>query len=143
MWKEKNSPLFESVAPHRERNQYLKTMREQLNLFHGGLTSGDKHTVLEARREIQKARRRLERRSRWERALRWLTYVSVPVGIGEGLIWNISVAGPSFSVMGAAGTAASRHVEKGTDGRSSAGSALHVMLLLENPICTSFIFNEL
>src|SRR5262245_2250254 len=65
------------------KDPHLKAVREQLKLFHSGLLVGDRNAVLEARREIQMARRRPERRSGWDRALRWLTYVSVPMGTAE------------------------------------------------------------
>ena len=93
-------------------DSHLKALREQLKLFHYGLTAGDRNALIEARREIQKARRRLARRAGWDRALRYLTYLSVPVGIAESLIWSVPIAGTSLSVIGAASTATSRQVEK-------------------------------
>jgi hypothetical protein len=94
------------------KDPHLKAVREQLKLFHSSLSAGDRNAVAEARREIQKTRQKLERRSRWDRALRWLTYLSVPVGVAESLIWSVPIAGTSLSVIGAAGTAASRSIEK-------------------------------
>jgi hypothetical protein len=93
------------------KDPHLKAVREQLKLFHSGLTTGDRNAVLEARQEIQKARRRLERRSGRDQGLRWLTYLSVPVGIAE-LFVGSALIGISLSVIGAAGTAASRRIEK-------------------------------
>lgn len=91
---------------------HLKAVREQLKLFHSGLTLGDRNAVREARHEIQKARQRLERRSGWDRALRYLAYLSVPVGIAESLIWSVPLAGTALSVIGAAGAATTRRIEK-------------------------------
>lgn len=107
-------PCIESIqhALLLRKDPHLKAVREQLKLFHSGLLVGDRNAVLEARREIQKALRRLERRSGWDRALRWLTYVSVPVGIAESFVWSLPVAGTSLSVIGVAGTAAWRCIEK-------------------------------
>jgi hypothetical protein len=93
------------------KDPYLQAVREQLKLFHSGLTAGDRNAVVEARREIQKARRRVAHRSGWDRALRYLAYLSVPVGIAESLMWNIPI-GTSLSIIGAAGAAASRRIEK-------------------------------
>jgi hypothetical protein len=93
------------------RDPHLKAVREQLKVFHTGLTSGDRNAVREARHEIQQARQRLGRRSGWDRALRCLAYVSVPVGIAESLIWSMPIAGTALSVIGAAGAATARRIE--------------------------------
>jgi hypothetical protein len=93
------------------KDSYLKAVREQLKLFHSGLIAGDRNAIVEARREIQKARRRLARRSGWDRTLRYLAYLSVPVGVAESLMWSIPI-GTSLSIIGAAGAAASRRMEK-------------------------------
>jgi hypothetical protein len=93
------------------RDPYLKAIREQLKVFHSGLTSGDRNAVVEARREIQLARQNLERRAGWDRALRYLAYLSLPVGIAESLFWNVPIAGTALSVIGAAGAATARRIE--------------------------------
>jgi len=93
------------------RDPHLKAVREQLKVFHSGLISGDRSAVREARHEIQQARQRLERRSGWDRALRCLAYISVPVGIAESLIWSVPIAGTALSVIGAAGAATVRRLE--------------------------------
>ena len=93
------------------RDPHLKAVREQLKLFHSGLMLGDRSAVLEARHEIQQARQVLEHRSGWDRALRWLAYFSVPVGIAESLIWSLPIAGTALAVIGAAGAATARRIE--------------------------------
>jgi hypothetical protein len=94
------------------KNPHLKAMREQLALLHSGLTVGDRQAILEARRAIRKARQRLQHRVAWERALRWVAYLSVPVGVAELLSGAPPLVGTSIAVIGAAGTAGSRKVEK-------------------------------
>jgi len=93
------------------RDPHLKAVREQLKVFHSGLISGDRNAVREARHEIQQARQNLERRAGWDRALRCLAYVSVPVGIAESLIWSVPIAGTALSVIGAVGAATVRRIE--------------------------------
>ena len=111
---DRSMPRIEGIkhALSLRSDPYLRAVREQLKLFHNGLATGDRNAVLEARREIQKARRRLVRREGLNKALRCLSYLSVPVGIVESLIWSVPIAGTSLSVIGAAGTAASQQVEK-------------------------------
>jgi hypothetical protein len=94
------------------KNPYLKAMREQLRVFHSGLTVGDPIAILEAKREIQKARRALKRRSGWDKALTWLTYMCVPVGVAEILRGDPPIVGTAVSIIHAAGTAAARRVKK-------------------------------
>jgi hypothetical protein len=90
----------------------LKAVREQLRVFHGGLRVGDPIAILEATREIQRARRALKLRAGWDKALAWLTYMSVPVGVAEVLAGSPPIVGTAVSIVGAAGTAAARRVEK-------------------------------
>jgi hypothetical protein len=90
----------------------LQALRRQLAFFHEGLMSGNRAAVSEARREIQGARRSLGRRAVWDKALRWVTYLSVPVGVAEILSGTPPLVGTSIAVVGAAGTVGSRKVEK-------------------------------
>jgi hypothetical protein len=94
------------------RDPRLQNVRAQLALLHGGLTTGDRDAIAEARREIRKARQRLQRRAGWDRALRWVAYLSVPVGVAEVLSGTPPIIGTSIAVIGAAGTAKSRKVER-------------------------------
>jgi hypothetical protein len=94
------------------KDPYLGAIREQLQIFHNGLMRGDQNVVVAARREIQKAQRRLERRAGWDKILRWLTYCAVPAGIVESLVPILPVASVSLSIIGAAGAAASRRTEE-------------------------------
>ncbi len=90
----------------------LKAVREQLALLHSGLVLGDRQAISEAGREIRKARQSLKRRTGWDKALRWVTYLEVPVGVAEVLIGTPPVVGTSIAVVGAAGAAGSRKVER-------------------------------
>lgn len=107
-------PRIEGVrhALSLRRDPYLKALREQLKLFHSGLVAGDRYAILDARKEIDKARRKLERRSKWDIALRWLAYVSVPVGIAEGLMSSPPLMGTWLCAIGAVGAAKSRKIAK-------------------------------
>ena len=80
----------------------LQNVRSQLALLHGGLATGDRDAISEARREIRKARQRLQRRAGWDRALRWVAYLSVPVGVAEVLSGTPPLVGTSIAVIGAA-----------------------------------------
>jgi hypothetical protein len=94
------------------RNPYLKAMREQLRVLNGGLRVGDPIAILEATREIQKAHRALKRRASWDKALTWLTYMSVPLGVAEVLMGSPPIVGTSVSIIGAASTATARRIDK-------------------------------
>ena len=94
------------------KDPHLRALREQLALFHRSLVAGDTDALLEARREIKRARRKLQRRAAWDRALRWVAYLSVPVGVAEILNGTPPLVGTSIAVVGAAGAAGSRKVEK-------------------------------
>ncbi len=94
------------------KDPHLKAIREELKVLHGGLTAGDKIAILEASREIQRSRRALKRRANWDRALAWLTYMSVPVGVAEALMGSPPIIGTSVSIIGAAGIATVRRIEK-------------------------------
>jgi hypothetical protein len=76
------------------------------------VTAGDRNAIAEARKEIQKATKKLNAKVGWDRALRWFAYASVPAGIAESLLWGGPILGTSLSVLGAAGAAASRRAEK-------------------------------
>jgi hypothetical protein len=93
------------------KNPHLKAVREQLKVFHMGIMNGDRDAILEARREIQKARRKLERVANWDRPMAWLAYMSVPAVIADVLL-GAPIASASLSVIGAASTAVSRRVAK-------------------------------
>ncbi len=97
------------------KNPHLKAVREQLAHLHSGLTVGDRQAVLEARRAIRKARKKLQHRVEWEGALRWVAYLSVPVVVAELLSGAPPLLGASIAVIGAAGAAGSRKVEKGNE----------------------------
>ena len=94
------------------KNPHLKAVRRQLALLHCGLTVGDRQAILEARRAIRKARQRLQHRVAWERALGWVAYLSVPIVVAELLSGTPPLVGTSIAVIGAAGTAGSKKVEK-------------------------------
>jgi hypothetical protein len=94
------------------KDPYLKAMREQLGVLNGGLSAGDSTAILEATKEIQRARRALKRRQGWDNVLSWLTYMSVPVGVAEILMGSPPIVGTSVSIVGAAGTAAARQAAK-------------------------------
>lgn len=97
------------------RDPHLKAVRDHLAVFHGALSAGDRDAIREARREIQRARRRLERRAGWDQALRWLAYFAVPVGVAECLTGNIPIVGTSLSLVGATGAAITHKVGTGND----------------------------
>jgi hypothetical protein len=107
-------PRIESIkdALALRRDPRLRNVRTQLALLHSGLATGDRDAIAEARREIRQARQRLQRRASWDRALRWVAYLSVPVGVAEVLSGTPPLIGTSIAVIGAAGTAKSRKVER-------------------------------
>jgi hypothetical protein len=94
------------------KDPHLAAVREQLAAFHGGLIAGDRQAVLEARNEIRSARQKLKRRAHWDKALRWLAYLSVPVGVAELFSGSPPLVGTSIAAIGAAGVAGSRNIEK-------------------------------
>jgi len=94
------------------KDPYLSAVRSQLQAFHGGITAGDRQAITEARKEIQRATKKLNRKVGWDRTLRWLAYASVPAGIAESLLWGGPILGTSLSVLGAAGAAVSRRAQK-------------------------------
>jgi hypothetical protein len=94
------------------KDPYLRALREQLRAFHSGLTTGDRQAVLEARRDIQKAQKRLARREAWDRVLQWVAYLAVPVGIAEILAGSIPIGGTAVSLIAATGTATSLGVKR-------------------------------
>lgn len=54
------------------KDPHLKAIREQLKLFHAGVMAGDRSAIEKASRDVQQARRKLERRVLWDRPLTWL-----------------------------------------------------------------------
>lgn len=93
------------------KDPHLKAIREQLKVFHAGLLVGDRSMVVEAKREVEKARRKLQHRVRWDRPLAWLAYLSVPAVVADILL-GAPIASLSISAIHASGTLASRRVEK-------------------------------
>ena len=83
----------------------LKSFREQLQLFHSHISSGDKDAVIRIRKEITKARRALERTAMWATQLRWVTYLSLPVGIIESIALGAPIAATTLGVFSATLTA--------------------------------------
>ena len=94
------------------KDSHLRAVREHLKQLHDGLISADQDAILKARREIQKAQRMLERRAGWDGALRWLAYFAVPASIAEPLFSPLPIMSLTLTIIGAAGTAASRRTEK-------------------------------
>ncbi len=110
--RESRMPYIDGIkhALSLRKDPYLKSMREHLMVFNGGLTVGDLVAVSAAAREIQKARQALNRRSTFDRTLAWLSYITVPTGIAESLIGS-SIVGMSLSVIGAVGTLSARRIQ--------------------------------
>ena len=88
------------------RDPNLMSLREMLREFHKAVQFGEVDAVVAARREVGRARRAIEKRESWQRRLDWVTYLSVPLGIAEGLAGIPPIAGMSFAVLGATGAAA-------------------------------------
>jgi hypothetical protein len=93
------------------KDAHLKAIREQLTVFHAGLLAGDRNAVAEARREVEKARRKLKRRAGWDRPLTWLAYLSVPALVADVFV-GTPIGSLSLSAIHATGTLVSRRVEK-------------------------------
>jgi hypothetical protein len=91
---------------------YLRAIREHLKQLHNGLIGADQDAISEARREIQKARRKLERRAGWDKALRWLAYFAVPASIAEPLLSPLPILSLTLTIISAVGAAASHRTEK-------------------------------
>jgi hypothetical protein len=83
----------------------LRSLRELLAEFHKSVQDGDATVVASARREVARATRALKRRLQWQRGLKWVTYLALPVAIAEALTGAPPIAGTSLSVLGATGTA--------------------------------------
>lgn len=112
------------VLPHIEgithalalrRDPNLKALKEHLGHMNVALQNGRPDDLLRARLEIMKARKVLQRKRRWERALTWLTYLSVPVGVAEALVAGLPVASTTVSVLGASGAAYMQRMQKSNE----------------------------
>jgi hypothetical protein len=87
------------------RDPHLGSLREMLVEFNTAAQNGDVSSLALARREVARAKRALARREKWQRALDWVTYLALPVGIAEALVGAPPIAGTSLSVLGATGAA--------------------------------------
>jgi hypothetical protein len=93
------------------KDAHLKAIREQLTVFHAALLAGDRSVVAEAKREVESARRKLQRRAGWDRPLAWLAYLSVPAVVADVFL-GTPIASLSLSAIHATGTLVSRRLEK-------------------------------
>jgi len=100
-------PQIENIthALKLRKNPNLRAFKEQLREFHIQLVNGDKEALGKIRKEVKRAKTVLERTGKWDAALRWLTYISLPAGVVEGLLGGAPIAGTSLAVMSAAGAA--------------------------------------
>jgi len=88
------------------RDPNLRSLRAMLMEFHKAVKVGDADSVASARREVARAKRAMARGEKWQRALDWVVYLAIPVGIAEALTGVPPIAGTSLSVLGATGAAA-------------------------------------
>ena len=84
----------------------LRSLREILVEFHKAVQLGDVDSLVNARREVGRAKRGMARGEKWQRGLDWVAYLAVPVGIAEALTGAPPIAGTSLSVLGATGATA-------------------------------------
>jgi len=81
----------------------LRAFKEQICLFQEYLSKGDIEATIRLRYEIRKAKCILERTRSWQLALKWTTYLSLPINIVELFVLGTSTIGlpiTLFSVMG-------------------------------------------
>jgi hypothetical protein len=81
----------------------LRAFKEQLCLFQAYLSKGDIEATIRLRNEVRKAKRVLEQTRSRQLALKWTTYLSLPINVVETFLLGIPTVGlamTSFSVMG-------------------------------------------
>jgi hypothetical protein len=89
------------------KNPYIRSFREQLKEFHRQLSLGNRDGVEEVREEVRRAKKDLHRAGSITKALRWITYLSLPAGLAEGLIIGAPIVGTTLGILSVAGTAVS------------------------------------
>ncbi len=97
------------------RDSSWSAFRTQLLLFIEHFAKGDRDAVAGLREEIRRASRALTRVGRLDRAIKWTTYASLPVGIAESLVLGAPIAGTAMSLFSAAGTAAADILQRRYD----------------------------
>jgi hypothetical protein len=102
-------PQIQSIAHALKlrKDPHLQAFKEQFREFHLQLERGDREDLRRIRKEVQRAKKALERTAKWTLPLRWLTYISLPAALAEGLLVGTPIAGTSLAVMSAVGTAVS------------------------------------
>ncbi|MCK4826439.1 hypothetical protein KA005_62430 [bacterium] len=91
---------------------YLKAMRSELCRINESIMKGDRDIVVEALNEFNKASSFLSRSKNLNKALKFLTFVSVPVSVIEALFGAPPVAGLSVASLSACGMQVSNSLAK-------------------------------
>ena len=94
------------------KDRHLRAFKEQFREFHEQLACGDRDRVEEVRKEVRRAKKVLERMAKWNLALRWVTYLSLPAGLVESLLGGAPILGTSLAVLSTAGTAISTRASR-------------------------------
>jgi hypothetical protein len=95
-------------------NPYLKAMRSEIFRINSAIIEGHRDILIEASREFDKASKFLNRRQQLNRALKFLTIMSVPVTVIEALLGASPIAGLSIASLSTCGMQVSnRMAQKG------------------------------
>jgi len=86
-------------------NPHLQPFKQQLKHYHEELARGDHHALEKVRKEVSLAKRALRKAGAWNKALSWLTYISLPSGLAESLLAGPPILSTSLAVLAVAGTA--------------------------------------
>jgi hypothetical protein len=93
----------------------LKALKEHLRHLNASLQNGKPDDLVRARQEVSRARKVLQRKRNWDRALNWLTYLSVPVAVAETLVGGLPVVSMTVTVLGASGVVLSQRTQKANE----------------------------
>ena len=93
---------------------YLKAMRSELCRINESIMKGDRDIMVEALKEFNKASSFLSRREKLNKALKFLTFIAVPVTVIEAIFGAPPVTGLSIASLSACGMQVSnRLAQKG------------------------------
>lgn len=90
----------------------LRDYRRVIADFHAALLSGEQAALQKLRRDIQKVRGRLEKSMRIEQALKWATYVALPVSVLEAIAFGVPAASTGLAVADVVGTMSADRLKK-------------------------------
>jgi hypothetical protein len=107
-------PKIESIehALRLRKDPNLQSFREQLGLFHSYLSLGDNDAIVKLVEEVKKAQRALQRTKSWDTTLKWVTYLSLPVGFVEPFLIGLPVIGTTMGIFSVVATFGVDQVKK-------------------------------